>query len=280
MARCTKYAGSNNDENGRIEKQAPEGCNTKAWKKHIHWAGFQATTEGTKFVNDVECDLQASQPVRRHHGNLLDEGDNGFLVKKLVIESNKEDRRQNTEDKWALVYLASTPEQAASMGLNLPSVDEVKEEDDVKKACKIHRCLKWRRNKCHKKKLDNDDIHHEMVGSASQNGSSNLEPLFGVTDGDHIKKAVKRPYEIQDYEYGGKRIRIAIIDSDDEIDEQNVGQDFHYNQMNMEQVHVRKAKSFNAQLVAGYRTYLMCINIHCFRIRLQVVWARWQCDMM
>eukprot|EP01018_Ginkgo_biloba_P006063 Gb_33142 [translate_table: standard] len=353
-----------------IEKQAPEGCSTEAWKKRIHWAGFQATAEVTEFVNDAECDLQACRPVRRHHGKLLEEGASGFLVKKLAIESNKEERRENTEDKdwglvdkffetendiqksnvfgtkqWASVYLASTPEQAASMGLNLPGVDEVeeiddiencsrnpiyaaavanekefglteeqkskfrkvREEDDVKKARQMHRRLKRRRNESRKKKLDNDDIQHEMGGSASQNGCSNLEPLSGVTDGvdsgyghlenhrniklkhdqelsndpsnnvperlsvelvreiqtlgqdfnidneidqemskvrasssvlclseDHIKKAVKRPFESQDYEFGGKRIRTVIIDSDDEIDaNQNVGQDLRYNQVNM-----------------------------------------------
>ncbi|KAH9311732.1 hypothetical protein KI387_026767, partial [Taxus chinensis] len=216
-----------------IEKQAPEGCSTEAWKKRIHWAGFQPTAEVTDFINKAECDLQASRPVRRHRGKLLEEGASGFLVKKLAIKADSVDKGENTGDKdwglvdnfygteadiqknnnfgskeWAAVYLASTPEQAATMGLKLPGVNEVeeiddiencsrnpiyaaafanekecglteeqkskfrkvREEEDLQSAHKMHRRLKRRRNES----LRN---MNNIVGSISQNGVKNPKYL-------------------------------------------------------------------------------------------------------
>lgn len=229
-----------------VEKQAPEGCSTEAWKKRIHWAGRLPTEEITDFVNEAEYDLQACRPVRRHHGKLLEEGASGFLVKKLAIEDGNKDRRESIEDKdwdlvdnffeiendvnksnafgskqWAAVYLASTPEQAATMGLKLPGVNEVeeindldncsrnpiyaaavanekecglteeqrsrfrtvKEEDDVQRARKMQRRLKRRRNERRRKKTANDDIQNDTAGTASLNGISNVEPLSEIVNG-------------------------------------------------------------------------------------------------
>ncbi|XP_057868490.1 protein CHROMATIN REMODELING 20 isoform X1 [Cryptomeria japonica] len=225
-----------------IEKQAPEGCSTEAWKKRIHWAGFQPTTEVTDSVNEAECDLQACRPVRRHRGKLLEEGASGFLVKKLAIEADSTDRVENTGDKdwgivdnfigtegdiqksnnfgskqWAVVYLASTPEQAATMGLNLPGVNEVeeiddiencprnpiyaaavanekecglteeqkskfrkvKEEEDVRRARKMHRRFKHRRNESQKKMYckGNDDMQNTTAESISKNETNNPKSL-------------------------------------------------------------------------------------------------------
>lgn len=84
----------------------------------------------------------------RQHGRLLEEGASGFLARKLTIEESRGDTKENSEKdwhsfselfqshncgegtsfggkEWASVYLASTPRQAASLGLKLPGVDEV-----------------------------------------------------------------------------------------------------------------------------------------------------------
>ena len=79
----------------------------------------------------------------RHHGKLLEEGASGFLQKRLAPEDDKESNKdvnwssfnelcssssKNTSfgsKNWASVYLASTPQQAAELGLNFPGVDEV-----------------------------------------------------------------------------------------------------------------------------------------------------------
>lgn len=81
----------------------------------------------------------------RHHGRIQDEGASGFLVTKVKAQIpsgdvpedgwtlydilDKEDNPgpgslMGTE-KWANVYLASTPQQAAQMGLILPGIDTV-----------------------------------------------------------------------------------------------------------------------------------------------------------
>ena len=84
----------------------------------------------------------------RHRGKTLEEGASGYLAKKIyatdrgegstenpVVEWNsftkllsdqpsKEDAAFGSK-QWASVYLASTPQQAAAMGLKFPGVDEV-----------------------------------------------------------------------------------------------------------------------------------------------------------
>lgn len=138
-----------------IESQAPNGCCTEAWKKRTHWVGSEVTSEITESVTDAEKYLQSCRPVRRQHGRLLEEGASGFLGRKLVTEDNSDSQKQNLEKDWssfneliqlrrvsqddtsfggkhwASVYLASTPQQAAKLGLNLPGVDEVEEIDDI-----------------------------------------------------------------------------------------------------------------------------------------------------
>lgn len=84
----------------------------------------------------------------RRHGKLLEEGASGFLQKKLANDCSKESGIENSDinwnsvnkifsgdsseecasfgsKHWASVYLASTPQQAAAMGLKFPGVDEV-----------------------------------------------------------------------------------------------------------------------------------------------------------
>lgn len=137
-----------------IESQAPNGCSTEAWKKRVHWVGSQTTSEVTESVVDAENFLQIHRPVRRRHGKLLEEGASGFLQKKLAVDGSKEAVTENQEvdwsslnkifsddvsvddtafgsKNWASVYLASTPQQAAVMGLKFPGVNEVEEIDDI-----------------------------------------------------------------------------------------------------------------------------------------------------
>ncbi|KAM1251149.1 hypothetical protein ACFX2I_033548 [Malus domestica] len=136
-----------------IESQAPNGCCTEAWKRRIHWIGSQETGEFTKSRADAEQYLQTHRPVRRRHGKLLEDGASGFLQKKLAIDGSKDAVTADVDywgsfnklfsdgatagdalfgsKHWASVYLASTPQQAAEMGLKFPGVDEVEEIDDI-----------------------------------------------------------------------------------------------------------------------------------------------------
>ncbi|KAJ9542426.1 hypothetical protein OSB04_028932, partial [Centaurea solstitialis] len=132
-----------------IESQAPNGCCTEAWKNRTHWVGSQVTGDATESIADAEKFLQTHRPVRRHHGKLLEEGASGFLGKRLAPEEDKEANRDvdwssfnelcssSTNNasfgskSWASVYLASTPQQAAELGLKFPGVDEVEEIDDI-----------------------------------------------------------------------------------------------------------------------------------------------------
>ncbi|KAG2693959.1 hypothetical protein I3760_08G119200 [Carya illinoinensis] len=137
-----------------IESQAPNGCCTEAWKKRVHWVGSQVTGEFTESIADSEKFLQIHRPVRRRHGKLLEEGASGFLQKKLANDGSKDGVTENPEvdwsslnkifsdgvsdhdtsfggKHWASVYLASTPQQAAAMGLDFSGVNEVEEIDDI-----------------------------------------------------------------------------------------------------------------------------------------------------
>ncbi|KAK9919403.1 hypothetical protein M0R45_027997 [Rubus argutus] len=135
-----------------IESQAPNGCCTEAWKTRIHWVGSQVTGEFTESRADAEKYLQTHRPVRRKHGKLLEDGASGFLQKKLSEEGSKDvvttevdwcslnklfsdgatkDSASFGSKHWASVYLASTPHQAAEMGLEFPGVNEVEEIDDI-----------------------------------------------------------------------------------------------------------------------------------------------------
>lgn len=79
----------------------------------------------------------------------MEEGASGFLAKKLATEEHRKGTAESSDQDWssltevlqssrssengvsfgskdwASVYLASTPQQASLMGLNLPGVDEV-----------------------------------------------------------------------------------------------------------------------------------------------------------
>ncbi|KAK9078052.1 hypothetical protein SSX86_002109 [Deinandra increscens subsp. villosa] len=132
-----------------IEGQAPNGCCTEAWKNRTHWVGSQATGDVTESIADAEKYLQTNRPVRRHRGKLMEEGASGFLGKRLAPDEDQETNlgadwssfnelcsssTNNTSfgsKNWASVYLASTPQQAAQLGLSFPGADEVEEIDDI-----------------------------------------------------------------------------------------------------------------------------------------------------
>ncbi|KAK4799952.1 hypothetical protein SAY86_025317 [Trapa natans] len=138
-----------------IESQAPNNCSTEAWRKRNHWVGSQISNEVTESVAEAEKHLQSIRPVRRKHGRVLEEGASGFLQKKITSEETDGGIRDNSAidwtslnkmfseggtsqnaalfgtKHWASVYLASTPQQAAEMGLKFPGVDEVEEIDDI-----------------------------------------------------------------------------------------------------------------------------------------------------
>jgi transcriptional regulator ATRX len=81
----------------------------------------------------------------RKHGRLLEEGASGFLAGKVpvgddnsvqchekswnsfneLINSKKCTTSSFGSSNWASVYLASTPQEAAALGLQFPGVDEV-----------------------------------------------------------------------------------------------------------------------------------------------------------
>lgn len=137
-----------------IENQVPNGCCTEAWKRRAHWVGSQVTSEMRESIAGTEDFLQTERPVRRRHGKLLEEGASGFLQKKIANDGSENGGKEvsdinwNSVNKifsgdvsekcaafgskhWASVYLASTPQQAAAMGLKFPGVDEVEEIEDV-----------------------------------------------------------------------------------------------------------------------------------------------------
>ncbi|CAF2051669.1 unnamed protein product [Brassica napus] len=136
-----------------IESQVPSRLYTEAWKKRAHWVGTQVTEETVESLANAESFLQTHRPVRKRHGELLEEGASGFLEKKFADDGVKESQagpseldwsslnKVFTEKKdeavsfgsknWASVYSASTPQQAAAMGLEFPGVNEVEEIEEI-----------------------------------------------------------------------------------------------------------------------------------------------------
>jgi len=125
-----------------IESQVPDVCETEAWKRRAHWAGSQVPEEANLSIKKADEYLQSCRPARRKHGRLLEEGASGFLAGKVPVEDGDSiekswssfneliKSRENVENtfgrsNWASVYLASTPKEAAALGLQFPGVDEV-----------------------------------------------------------------------------------------------------------------------------------------------------------
>ncbi|XP_017222629.1 protein CHROMATIN REMODELING 20 [Daucus carota subsp. sativus] len=135
-----------------IESQAPSSCSTETWRKRTHWVGSRVTDDVTEIIADAEKYLQIHRPVRKKLGKVLEEGASGFLEKKISscdgieglektsdVDWSSFNKIISSSDKstlfgssqWASVYLASTPQQAAELGIKFPGVDEVEEIEDL-----------------------------------------------------------------------------------------------------------------------------------------------------
>ncbi|XP_042016486.1 protein CHROMATIN REMODELING 20-like, partial [Salvia splendens] len=124
-----------------IEKEVPNSCRTEAWRGRTHWFGTEISEEATRSVKKAEEYLMIHRPVRRWQGA------SGFLGKKIGncdgSASGDESLNKDWEafnilcsetassKHWAAVYHASTPMQAAELGLKSAGVDEVEEIGDV-----------------------------------------------------------------------------------------------------------------------------------------------------
>uniref|UniRef100_A0ACD5WXU6 Uncharacterized protein n=5 Tax=Avena sativa TaxID=4498 RepID=A0ACD5WXU6_AVESA len=254
-----------------IESEAPNVCETEAWKNRTHWAGSQVSEEATKSIRKADEYLQSCRPVRRKHGRLLEEGASGFLAGKVpvgdvdsvqchekswnsfneLIKSEKCTKSSFGSSSWASVYLASTPQEAAALGLQFPGVDEVEEiaevegaVDDIKGVDEIE--LSEEQRKKYRKVREEDDaktikrlrrhmkkrtrgLREDKFGLASSsNVCSELPPLFddGVLGSNSEKhktnknevsgELLKRTRE-DDVELDHKRSKTVVIESDDDM---------------------------------------------------------------
>ncbi|XP_074572269.1 protein CHROMATIN REMODELING 20 isoform X2 [Curcuma longa] len=248
-----------------IESQVPDCCRTEAWRKRAHWVGTQAPVELNQSIRDAEHYLQSCQPVRRKHGRVFEIGSSGYLAKNLSVEDSDNFREYSEQDwhtfdeiihsnqwsdinslsnNWAAVYLASTPQQAANLGLNLPGVNEVEEigeiegnplyaeaiqnekeigfseeqkrnyrkvgeEDDLKVSKKLQLRLKQRRKR-------KEHIQNEIF-----DGTANTDlKLENSMDEKLILHGIVKKRLLESEDAGGhdsKRCRTVVIDSDDEV---------------------------------------------------------------
>ncbi|KAG2260111.1 hypothetical protein Bca52824_079405 [Brassica carinata] len=84
-----------------IESQVPSRLYTEAWKKRAHWVGTQVTEETVESLANAESFLQTHRPVRKRHGELLEEGASGFLEKKFADDGVKESLAGPSELDWS-----------------------------------------------------------------------------------------------------------------------------------------------------------------------------------
>ncbi|KAK9082988.1 hypothetical protein Scep_029459 [Stephania cephalantha] len=214
-----------------IESQAPCSCSTEAWRKRTHWVGSQLTTELSESIIGAEKYLQSQRPVRRKHGKLLEEGASGFLGRKLCNGNCTDVATENTEKDWssfneiiqshkdensfggkhwASVYLASTPQQAANLGLKLPGVDEVEEIDDIEASSK------------QKKNFRKLEIKNEMWNLIRHKQEVDLETMNGASllcrSPSDVEETRGKKHSLDNEEVDNekKRSRTVIIESDDE----------------------------------------------------------------
>ncbi|KAJ7294517.1 hypothetical protein O6H91_Y252000 [Diphasiastrum complanatum] len=264
-----------------IEKQASEGCTTEAWKKRVHWAGIQMPQDFVEALTKAEEDLDYQRPVQRRRGRLVEEGASGFLKRKVPTKDlqtaelapdtdsgldggwcvlddvfttnlNTGCRGLTSSKEWVAVYAASTPEQAARMGLNLPGVDKVeeigdisesqgpayaialeeesahglteqqkrslkrvREEDDVKRSRWLNKNISWKRRQTeHISKKARKD----RSTWAKSNISNSKDP---VADGEKVREIEETPkllWASSGYRHR-KKIKTAVIDTDSDRDD-------------------------------------------------------------
>ncbi|OEL21409.1 Protein CHROMATIN REMODELING 20 [Dichanthelium oligosanthes] len=216
------------------------------------------------------ADLFALHSSIRKHGRLLEEGASGFLAGKVpvgddgsiqchekswssfneLIKSKESVENTFGSSNWASVYLASTPQEAATLGLKFPGVDEVEEIsevdgvfDDIKSVddaelseeqrrkyrkvreeddAKIMNCLRPRfkgkrsRGWC----KENSSCHEKPpLSENSVLGAKNDLPSSKKLKTDENKVSIetlKRTCEDDDVLFQ-KRLKTVIIESDDEV---------------------------------------------------------------
>ncbi|GJN20779.1 hypothetical protein PR202_gb08197 [Eleusine coracana subsp. coracana] len=250
-----------------IEGQVPNVCETETWKSRTHWVGSQLPEEANQSIKEADEYLQSCRPVRRKHGRLLEEGASGFLAGKVpvgdddsiqchekswtsfseLIKSKESAKNTFGSTNWASVYLASTPQEAAALGLQFPGVDEVEEISEVDCAFADIKCideveLSEEQRRKYRKVREEDDAkiikrmqchmkrrrargRHEDFGLASS--SNEKPPSNDSTNGlisselktDENKvgtETLKRAREHDD-ELDEKRLKTVIIESDDDM---------------------------------------------------------------
>ncbi|KAL5224296.1 hypothetical protein ABZP36_010935 [Zizania latifolia] len=259
-----------------IESQIPNVCETEAWKNRTHWAGSQVPEEANQSIRKADEYLQSCRPARRKHGRLLEEGASGFLAGKIpvgddgsvqchekswsvfneLIKSKECAESTFGSSNWASVYLASTPQEAAALGLQFPGVDEVEEIAEVESAVgdikginEIELSEEQRRKyrkvgeeydakitkrlQRHLKERKTRGWHKENFGLvSSSNGFCELPPSdngvldanIGLLSSEKLKtdenevsvELAKRTCE-DDVEFNHKRSKTVIIESDDDM---------------------------------------------------------------
>nr|CAB3494524.1 unnamed protein product [Digitaria exilis] len=240
-----------------IESQVPNVCETEAWKSRAHWAGFQVPEEANLSIRKADEYLQSCRPVRRKHGRMLEEGASGFLAGKLPVgDADSVEYKENSwssfnefikskeiaentfgSSNWASVYLASTPQEAAALGLQFPGVNEVeeisevdgifgdikgvdevelseeqrrryrkvKEEDDAKIMNCLQRRLKGKRTRGTKENFGLDSSCHEVA-------KSDLPSFKKLKTDETLEHTCE-----DDEELFQRRSETVIIESDDEL---------------------------------------------------------------
>uniref|UniRef100_A0A0E0M8C6 ATP-dependent helicase ATRX n=1 Tax=Oryza punctata TaxID=4537 RepID=A0A0E0M8C6_ORYPU len=244
-----------------IESQVPNVCETEAWKNRAHWAGYQVPEEANKSIRKADEYLQSCRPVRRKHGRLLEEGASGFLAGKIPVgddgsaqchEKSWNVFNELTKSKeyaestfgssnWASVYLASTPQEAAALGLQFPGVDEVEEIAEVegavidikgvdeielseeqrrqyRKVPEEHDAKMTKRLRRHLKERRTRRLYKENCGLASSsNGRCELPPERLKTDENGVSVELAKRTREDDVEFDNKRSKTVIIESDDDM---------------------------------------------------------------
>ncbi|TVU30471.1 hypothetical protein EJB05_22097, partial [Eragrostis curvula] len=253
-----------------IESQVPNVCETEAWKSRTHWVGSQLPEEANQSIKKADEFLQSCRPVRRKHGRLLEEGASGFLAGKVPVGDDSihchekswssfneliktKESAKNTFgiNDWASVYLASTPQEAATLGLQFPGVDEVEEISEVDCAFTDIKCvdeveLSEEQRRKYRKVREEDDVKimkrmqcrlkgrrtrgwREDFGLASspngcyekplpsKNATNVLTPSELKTDENKATTEMLKRTREDDDELDQKRLKTVIIESDDDM---------------------------------------------------------------
>uniref|UniRef100_A0A0D9XKB5 Transcriptional regulator ATRX n=1 Tax=Leersia perrieri TaxID=77586 RepID=A0A0D9XKB5_9ORYZ len=247
-----------------IESQVPNVCETEAWKNRTHWAGSQVPEEANQSIRKADEYLQSCRPVRRKHGRLQEEGASGFLAGKIpagddgslqchekswsafneLVKSKEYAENTFGSSNWASVYLASTPQEAAALGLQFPGVDEVEEIAEVEGAAgniegvdeielSEDQRVKYRKVpeeddekitkhlRHHLKKRKTRHLYKNFGLASSSNGYCDLPPEKLKTAENEISVDLAKRTREDDVEFNHKRSKTVNIESDDDLQTDN-----------------------------------------------------------